>query len=101
VAVLSNPTHPAVPRSLREAEVSAQALKMRLQTLEARTPTELAATSFRVRPSERALDSSWDVPARMAVQRQGVHVAAQASASPRSGAALPDRMALGTWLSTL
>jgi putative tryptophan/tyrosine transport system substrate-binding protein len=43
VAVLSNPSHPAVPRSLREAEVSAQALKMRLQTLEARTPTELVA----------------------------------------------------------
>ena len=42
--MLSNPTHPAVPRSLREAEVSAQALKVRLQTLEARTPTELAAT---------------------------------------------------------
>ena len=47
VAVLSNPTHPAVPRSLREAEVSAQALKMRLQTLEARTPTELVAAVSR------------------------------------------------------
>jgi hypothetical protein len=33
--------------------------------------------------------------------RQGVHVAAEATASPRSGAPLPDRMALVTWLSAL
>jgi len=37
----------------------------------------------------------------MAALRQGVRVAAQASASARSGAPLPDRMALGIWLSAL
>jgi putative ABC transport system substrate-binding protein len=43
VAVLSNPTHPGHPRSLRETEVAARSLKVRLQILEARAPTELAA----------------------------------------------------------
>ncbi|MBM2844685.1 MAG: transporter substrate-binding protein, partial [Anaerolineales bacterium] len=42
VAVLSNPTHPGHPRSLREAEVAARSLKVRLQILEARAPTEFA-----------------------------------------------------------
>jgi len=42
VAVLSNPIHPGHPRSLREAEVAARSLKMRLQVLEARAPTEFA-----------------------------------------------------------
>jgi putative ABC transport system substrate-binding protein len=56
VAVLSNPTHPAVPRSLREAEVSAQALKMRLQVLEARTAADLpAAVSRAAKESADAL----------------------------------------------
>ena len=41
VAVLSNPTHPGHPLSLREAEVAARSLKVRLQVLEARAPTEL------------------------------------------------------------
>ena len=41
-AVLSNPIHPGHPRSLREAEVAARSLKMRLQVLEARAPTEFA-----------------------------------------------------------
>jgi putative tryptophan/tyrosine transport system substrate-binding protein len=42
VAVLSNPTHPSHPTSLREAEVAARSLKVRLQILEARAPTEFA-----------------------------------------------------------
>jgi putative ABC transport system substrate-binding protein len=40
VAVLSNPAHPDHPRSLRQAEVAARALKVRLQILKARAPTE-------------------------------------------------------------
>jgi len=42
VAVLSNPTHPAHQLSLREAEVAARSLKLQLQILEARAPTEIA-----------------------------------------------------------
>ena len=42
VAVLSNPTHPRHPLFLREAEVAARSLKVRLQILEARAPTEFA-----------------------------------------------------------
>jgi putative ABC transport system substrate-binding protein len=42
VAVLSNPTHPSHPTSLQEAEVAARSLKVRLQILEARAPTEVA-----------------------------------------------------------
>ncbi|MGH9365233.1 MAG: ABC transporter substrate-binding protein [Thermoanaerobaculia bacterium] len=42
VAVLSDPAHPNHPRSLREAEVAARALKVRLQILQARAPTEFA-----------------------------------------------------------
>jgi putative tryptophan/tyrosine transport system substrate-binding protein len=42
VAVLSNPTHPGHPTSLREAEVAARSLKVRLQILEARAPAEFA-----------------------------------------------------------
>ncbi len=42
VAVLSNPTHPGHPTSLREAGVAARSLKVRLQILEARVPTEFA-----------------------------------------------------------
>ncbi len=41
VAVLSNPAHPAHPRRLREAEDAARSLRVRLQILEARAPTEL------------------------------------------------------------
>ena len=43
VAILSNPTHPEHPRRLREAEVAARSLKVGLQILTARTPTELAS----------------------------------------------------------
>jgi putative ABC transport system substrate-binding protein len=43
VGVLSNPTSPAHLPSLRQAEVAAQVLKVRLQVLEVRAPTEFAA----------------------------------------------------------
>jgi len=42
VAVLSNPTHPHHPSALREAEDAAGALNIRLQIVEARSPSELA-----------------------------------------------------------
>ena len=42
VAVLSNPTHPAHQLSLREVEAAARSLKLQLQILEARAPTEIA-----------------------------------------------------------
>jgi putative tryptophan/tyrosine transport system substrate-binding protein len=42
VAVLSNPTHPGHPHRRREAEDAARSLRVRLQILEARAPTELA-----------------------------------------------------------
>ena len=44
VAVLSNPALPSHTRSLKEAEVAARALKVRLQILQARSPAELAGT---------------------------------------------------------
>ena len=56
VAVLSNPAHPNHPRSLQEAEVAARVLKVRLQVLQARTPTELAgALSLATKESADAL----------------------------------------------
>jgi ABC-type uncharacterized transport system substrate-binding protein len=42
VAILSNPAHPAHPRRLREAEDAARSLRVRLQVLEARAPSEVA-----------------------------------------------------------
>jgi len=42
VAVVSNPTHPAHQLSLREVEAAARSLKLQLQILEARAPTEIA-----------------------------------------------------------
>jgi len=42
VAILSNPTNPTRRLSLREAEVAARPLKLRLQILEARAPSEFA-----------------------------------------------------------
>jgi putative ABC transport system substrate-binding protein len=42
VAILSNPAHPAHPRRLREAEDAARSLRVRLQVLETRAPTEVA-----------------------------------------------------------
>src|SRR5262249_17280808 len=41
VAVLGNPTNPGHAPQLREAEVAAQALGVRLQSLEARDPSEI------------------------------------------------------------
>ncbi|HEV8439857.1 MAG TPA: ABC transporter substrate-binding protein [Methylomirabilota bacterium] len=56
VAVLSNPAHPDHPRFLREAEVAARALKVRLQIVEARAPTQFAgAFSAATRESAGAL----------------------------------------------
>ena len=43
VAVLSNPTNPTHLSSVRQAEVAARDLKVRLQVLEVRAPTEFAA----------------------------------------------------------
>jgi len=42
VAMLSNPVHPNHSLRIREAEVAARALKVRLQIVEARTSSELA-----------------------------------------------------------
>jgi putative ABC transport system substrate-binding protein len=56
VAVLSNPAHPHHPRSLQEAKVAARTLKVRLQILEARAPTEFAgALSLATKESADAL----------------------------------------------
>ncbi len=43
VAVLSNPTHPTVALDLGEAEVAARSLKVQLQLLEARAPSDFAS----------------------------------------------------------
>ena len=53
VAVLSHPTNPQHARSVREAEVAARSLKLRLQTLEARAPSEFAG-AFSAATKERA-----------------------------------------------
>jgi putative tryptophan/tyrosine transport system substrate-binding protein len=42
VAVLWDPTHPTAALQLREAEVAARSLKVQLQVLEARAPSDLA-----------------------------------------------------------
>jgi putative ABC transport system substrate-binding protein len=42
VAVLSNPGNPIHPQHVRYADTAAQALKVRLQTVEARAPSEIA-----------------------------------------------------------
>jgi putative tryptophan/tyrosine transport system substrate-binding protein len=42
VAVLWDPTHPTATLQLREAEVAARSLKVQLQVLEARAPSDLA-----------------------------------------------------------
>jgi putative ABC transport system substrate-binding protein len=56
VAVLSNPAQPYHPPYLRQAEVAARALKVRLQILEARAPTELGvALKVATRESADAL----------------------------------------------
>jgi putative ABC transport system substrate-binding protein len=43
LAVLSNPTNPVQPLMLREAESAARSLNVRLQSLEARTPSDLSS----------------------------------------------------------
>ena len=53
VALLTNPNNPSSARFLREAEVAAQALGVRLQTLEARNPPEID-TAFAAMTRERA-----------------------------------------------
>ena len=56
VAVLSNPGNPNHPQHVRNADAAAQALKVRLQTLEARAPSEIAAAfSAATRESANAL----------------------------------------------
>ena len=56
VAVLSNPGNPGHSQHLRNADAAAQALKVRLQTLEARAPSEIAvAFSAAARESANAL----------------------------------------------
>jgi putative ABC transport system substrate-binding protein len=53
VALLWNPDNPGSPAQLREAEVAGRALSVRLQTLEARFPEEIA-TAFTAMTKERA-----------------------------------------------
>ena len=53
VALLRNPDNPASELQLREAEAAAQALGMRLQTLEARDPQEIER-AFAAMTRERA-----------------------------------------------
>jgi putative ABC transport system substrate-binding protein len=53
VALLRNPANPASAPQLREAEVAARALGVRLQTLEARVPQEIAS-AFAAMTRERA-----------------------------------------------
>ena len=53
VAVLSNPQNPGSAAQLREAEIAARALALRLQTREARTPEEIE-TAFTAMTRERA-----------------------------------------------
>jgi len=53
VAVLSNPTNPHHRLSLREAEVAARPLRLRLQILEARAPSDFAG-AFSAASRERA-----------------------------------------------
>ena len=53
VAVLSNPTDTAQALLLREAQVAAQSLKVRLQVLEARAPSDFAG-AFSAMTKERA-----------------------------------------------
>jgi putative ABC transport system substrate-binding protein len=52
VAVLTNPDNPSSARFLREAEAAAQAVGVRLQTLEARNPQEIDS-AFAVMTRER------------------------------------------------
>src|SRR5438445_13693669 len=53
IALLRNPTNPASAPQLREAEVAARALRVRLQTLEARVPQEIDS-AFAAMTRERA-----------------------------------------------
>ena len=53
VALLANPDNPSSPRFVREAEAAAQALGVRLQTLEARNPQEIDS-AFTAMTRERA-----------------------------------------------
>src|SRR5207245_5866442 len=53
MALLRNPTNPASAPQLREAEVAARALGVRLQTLEARVPQEIDS-AFAAMTRERA-----------------------------------------------
>jgi putative ABC transport system substrate-binding protein len=56
VAVLSNPGNPSHSRHLRNADTAAQALKVRLQVLEARAPSEIGpAFSAATRESANAV----------------------------------------------
>jgi putative ABC transport system substrate-binding protein len=56
VAVLLNPANPRYPRLRREVEEAAQALKIRLQIMEARAPSQIpAAFSAATRESAEAL----------------------------------------------
>jgi putative ABC transport system substrate-binding protein len=56
VAVLSNPRNPNHSRYLRNADTAAQALKVRLQVLEAQAPSEItSASSAATRESANAL----------------------------------------------
>jgi putative tryptophan/tyrosine transport system substrate-binding protein len=53
VAVLSDPTHPTAALQLREAEVAARSLKVQLQVLEARAPSDFA-NAFSAMTKDRA-----------------------------------------------
>jgi putative ABC transport system substrate-binding protein len=53
VAVLSDPTHPTAALQLREAEVAARSLKVQLQVLEARAPSDFAS-AFSAMTKDRA-----------------------------------------------
>jgi putative ABC transport system substrate-binding protein len=77
VVVLSNPAHPHHPPSLREAEVAARGLKVRLQIVEARAPAELAdALSMATKESADALLILGD-PMSFGEQRRIVELAAK------------------------
>jgi putative ABC transport system substrate-binding protein len=77
VAVLSNPAHPHHPRSLQGAEVAGRALQVRLQILEARTPSDVApAFSAATKESANAFLVLGD-PMFFGMQEQIVELAAK------------------------
>jgi putative ABC transport system substrate-binding protein len=78
VAVLVNPANPRYSRLLRDVDEASRALKLRLQVVEARAPTELAAAfAAAARESAQALLVTGD-PMYFGVRKQIVDQAARA-----------------------